>query len=84
VSERARSVGDDALAAGVDDARRQLTQALSELREMARGIHPTILTEEGLDAALGSLAERSPVPVQVDSHLDRRLAQDVEATATSW
>jgi signal transduction histidine kinase len=48
---------------------------------MARGIHPAILTEEGLEAALGSLAERAPLPVQVDVHLDRRLAQDVEATA---
>jgi len=81
VSDRARSVGDDALAADVEDARRELTQALSELREMARGIHPAILTEEGLEAALGSLAERAPLPVQVDVHLDRRLAQDVEATA---
>jgi hypothetical protein len=42
---------------------------LAELREMARGIHPPILTEEGLEAALAFLAERSPGPVQVKLNL---------------
>jgi len=81
VSNRATSAGDDDLAARVEEARHQLTRALAELREMARGIHPAILTEEGLEAALGYLAERSPVPVQVRVCLDRRLTQEVEATA---
>jgi signal transduction histidine kinase len=48
---------------------------------MARGIHPAILTVEGLEAALAYLAERSPVPVHVEVALDRRLPRDVEATA---
>ncbi|CAA9279212.1 MAG: Two-component system sensor histidine kinase [uncultured Acidimicrobiales bacterium] len=81
VSERAASGGDEGLALKVDDARGQLTEALAELREMARGIHPAMLTEEGLDAALGFLAERSPLPVQLEVDLGRRLPQEVEATA---
>ena len=81
VRELAASAGDDDLAASVEDARHQLTQALAELREMARGIHPAILTQEGLEAALGFLAERSPVAVRVDVCLDRRLPAEVEATA---
>lgn len=81
VSERAASLHDDEFAASVEEARLQLTDALAELREMARGIHPAILTEQGLEAALSFLAERAPVPVQVDTRLDRRLAPEVEATA---
>lgn len=81
LSQRAASIGDDTLAAKVEDARLQLSQALAELREMARGIHPAILTQDGLEAALGFLAERAPLPVQLDVSLPRRLAQDVEATA---
>jgi len=81
LSERATSLGDHVLATGVEDARAQLLSALSELREMARGIHPAILTEEGLEAALAFLAERSPLPVHVDVCFEHRLAQDVEATA---
>ena len=81
VSDRAASQSYDDLPAKVDEARHQLAQALAELREMARGIHPAILTEEGLEAALGFLAERSPVAVQVKVNLDRRLAREVEATA---
>ncbi len=44
----------------------ELTAALAELRELARGIHPAALTEQGLGPALQGLAERAPVPVQVD------------------
>jgi signal transduction histidine kinase len=81
VSARAAAGGDDELAGRVEDARLQLSQALAELREMARGIHPAILTQEGLEAALGFLAERAALPVRVDVRLDQRLAEDVEATA---
>jgi len=80
-SDRAASETYDDLPAKIDEARHQLAQALAELREMARGIHPAILTEEGLEAALSFLAERSPVAVQVKVDLDRRLAREVEATA---
>ena len=65
----------------IDAASEQLTLALSELRELARGIHPAILTERGLAAGLTSLAERSPVSVAVDSTIDRRLPAAVEAAA---
>jgi signal transduction histidine kinase len=80
-AERAASAGEADLAVRVDEARRQLTEALAELREMARGIHPSILTQEGLDPALAFLAERSPLPVKVNVCLDRRLPQEVEGTA---
>nr|MDQ3642511.1 histidine kinase [Actinomycetota bacterium] len=81
VADRSASSGDADLTQAVDKARRQLAEALAELREMARGIHPPMLTEEGLGAALGILAERSPVPVRVTVELTRRMAQEMEATA---
>jgi signal transduction histidine kinase len=63
------------------EARSELREAIAELRELARGIHPAILTEAGLGPALGSLAEHSPVPVVVDVRLNQRLPDVVEATA---
>ena len=65
----------------LSEAAEELVQALRELRELGRGIHPTILTEEGLDAALQSLAERSPVPVEISGHARAPLPQPVEAAA---
>lgn len=49
----------------------ELQQALGELRELARGIHPAILTDQGLTAAVGSLALRAPIPVAVECDPDR-------------
>lgn len=58
-----------------------LKQALGDLRELARGIYPSILTEAGLVPAIRSLAERSPIPVAVKEDLgDRRLSPQLEAT----
>jgi signal transduction histidine kinase len=57
-----------------------VVDALAELRALARGIHPAILTEEGLAAALAGLARRTPVPVEV-SVCSQRLPAAVEATA---
>jgi signal transduction histidine kinase len=65
----------------LDQASEQLTLALSELREFARGIHPAILTERGLIPALQSLAERSTVPAMVDATGSDRLPAAIEATA---
>ncbi|MFF4771902.1 sensor histidine kinase [Microtetraspora fusca] len=65
----------------VRDARRQARQALTAIRELIRGIHPQILTDLGLAAAVGELAERCPVPVELDLALDRRLPAAVESTA---
>ncbi|MGZ4426973.1 MAG: ATP-binding protein [Nocardioidaceae bacterium] len=68
-------------AAAVNAAAEQLSEAIESLRELARGIHPAILTERGLGPAVTSLAERSPVPVELTDHLDRRLPATIEATA---
>ncbi len=64
------------LASAVDE----LQVAVHELRELARGVHPAILTEEGLAAALESLAARTPLPIELDV-LEGRLSPQVEATA---
>ena len=71
---------DEAIQA-VDDAASQLKLAIRELRELARGIHPAILTEAGLGAAITALANRSVVPAVVNMLPDRRLSAAVEATA---
>ena len=62
-------------------AREELTQALEELRELARGIHPAVLTQRGLPYALQTLAERAPVEVTLDLELDRRPPPGIEAAA---
>jgi signal transduction histidine kinase len=65
------------LASAVD----QLQVAVDELRELARGVHPAVLTEEGLAVALESLAGRTPVPVRIESALEGRLPPEIEAAA---
>jgi PAS domain S-box-containing protein len=59
----------------------ELSEALDELRELARGIHPAILTDRGLSVAVDALVARSPVPVQVDGMPGDRLPPAVEAAA---
>ena len=76
-----RPDGDTTLGSRLDQASEQLTLALSELREFARGVHPAILTDRGLVAAVRSLAERSTVPAAVHADLDERPAPAVEAAA---
>ena len=61
-------------------AKEELGRAIDELRELAHGIHPQILTERGLAAAVDTLAARSPLPVSVLVP-DARLPAPVEATA---
>ena len=65
----------------VDDAHRELQRAVAELRNLARGVHPAVLTDRGLDAALSALAARSPVPVRLDVQVPERPPASVEATA---
>jgi signal transduction histidine kinase len=60
------------------DAADALQSAIGELRELARGLHPAILTDRGLGPALSSLVERCPVPVLLDLSLDRRLPAPLE------
>ena len=59
----------------------ELEQALGELRELARGLHPAVLAERGLGPALDALATRAPVPVEVDGAVAGRLEAPVEAAA---
>jgi PAS domain S-box-containing protein len=66
------------LLAGAAD---ELTVALEELRELARGLHPALLTEHGLGAAVESLAGRVPVRVEIAAMPSGRLAEPVEAAA---
>jgi signal transduction histidine kinase len=64
----------------LDETTAELRIAIGEVRDLARGLHPTILTEAGLGAALEALAERAPLPVRTESS-DRRYAPSLEATA---
>ena len=63
------------------DAREDLAIALQELRDLSQGIHPSLLTERGLEAALGELPLRTPVPLELEVSLDERLPVQVEAAA---
>jgi PAS domain S-box-containing protein len=58
-----------------------LTDAVAELREISRGIHPAILSKGGLGPALRTLAKRSPVQVELDVRVDGRLPDDVEVAS---
>ena len=64
----------------LDEATNELETAIGEVRGLARGVHPTILTEAGLRSAIEGLAERAPIPVAVEV-VDSRFDSGVEATA---
>jgi signal transduction histidine kinase len=78
---RARAAGDPQLVAMLDRAQAELQAGLGELRELARGIHPAVLTDRGLHPALHALAARSPVPVTLDTGGEERLPGPVESAA---
>ena len=63
---RRKASSDPEAAAALEHAHREVKETLAELRDLVRGIHPAVLTDRGLDAALSALAARSPVPVRVD------------------
>ncbi|MFE2063266.1 sensor histidine kinase [Streptomyces sp. NPDC059467] len=71
----------DSAAAMVEEAHGEVKLALQELRDLARGIHPAVLTDRGLDAALSSVASRCTVPVQVTADLRSRPAPAIEGIA---
>ncbi|MFD7837797.1 sensor histidine kinase [Streptomyces sp. NPDC059761] len=71
----------DAAAAMVDEAHGEVKLALQELRDLARGIHPAVLTDRGLDAALSAVASRCVVPVKVAVDLKERPAAAIEGIA---
>ena len=77
-----KSVDDDSRPATLlDTALGELTAGLAELRELARGIHPAVLTEHGLGAALDALAVRAQLPVTISGVPEERLPPAVEAVA---
>jgi signal transduction histidine kinase len=71
----------DAAAPLVSQAREEARMAVQELRELARGLHPAVLSDRGLGPALEALASRAPVPVTVTGVPERRLPAPVEAAA---
>lgn len=73
--------GNDTIARGVKQARDRLMEATADLRELARGVHPMVLQQAGLDTALATLADRSPIPVRLRTAVAERLPSEVEATA---
>ena len=76
-------LGPDAGEAGrlLDRSRHELDEALKELRELVRGIHPTVLSDRGLAGAVEALAERAPLPVVVSGLPAQRLPERVELAA---
>jgi len=71
----------DAARVLLDEAHADAKHALVELRDLARGLHPAVLTDRGLDAALSGLAGRSPVPVTLDVAVEPRCNPTIEAIA---
>jgi signal transduction histidine kinase len=65
----------------LDGAGAELDAALEELRELARGIHPAVLSDRGLDAALETLARRAPLPVELNHESYERLPEAIELAA---
>jgi signal transduction histidine kinase len=64
----------------IDRTTAELRAAIGEVRDLARGLHPPILSEAGLRAAIESLAERTPIPVEIEA-TDRRYPAEIETAA---
>ena len=77
----ARIDGDPEIKAAVDQARREIAASLTELREIARGIHPAVVSGHGLEVALEQLAARAPVRVELRVDIDERLPEQLELAA---
>jgi signal transduction histidine kinase len=80
----ARRKLDTDLDAGKDlvaEAHQDSKDAITELRNLARGIHPAVLEDRGLDAAISALAARSPVPVTVDVQVPERVSAEAESVS---
>jgi signal transduction histidine kinase len=65
----------------LDEAQREITRSLAELRDVAQGIHPAVLTGHGLSVALEQVAARAPLPVRLRVEVEGRLAERVEVAA---
>jgi signal transduction histidine kinase len=81
MAEQKLGTDPEAARAMLVEARRGAREALEELRDLARGIHPPVLTDRGLEAAVGTLADRSPLPVSVAVELAERPPAAVETAA---
>jgi signal transduction histidine kinase len=73
--------GDPRAIERLDVAQREVALSLEELRDLARGIHPAVLSAHGLGVALEQVAARAPVPVKLDVDLDARLPEQIELAA---
>ena len=80
-AQQAVGSGSDDAAKLIDEAVVSTERATDELRELARGIHPAILSTGGLAPALKGLARRSPIPVELDLQTHDRLPERIEVTA---
>ncbi len=76
-----RLADDSDARARLDQARREIATSLEELRDVARGIHPAVVSAHGLEIALEQLAARAPVPVKLAVELDGRLPEPLEVAA---
>ncbi|HVR31659.1 MAG TPA: histidine kinase [Acidimicrobiia bacterium] len=81
LAEQAQASGGPELAARVKEVRAQLLETTADLRELARGLHPMVLTQAGLDTALRMLADRSAIPVRLTVAIPGRLSREIEVTA---
>jgi signal transduction histidine kinase len=71
----------EAVRARIVHAHEESKAALQELRDLVRGIHPVILEDRGLDAALSAVVARAPIPVSLEVHVDSRPSPEVESAA---
>ena len=83
VARRAAERDPAVAVAALDHAHGEVKETLAELRDLVRGIHPAVLSDRGLDAALSALAARTPVPVQVHAHAGLEAA-DPAAQAAAY
>ncbi|MFB6721807.1 sensor histidine kinase [Kribbella sp. NPDC056345] len=72
---------DPAIRSLIEEAHSEALQAIAELRDLTRGLHPPVLTDRGLDAAISAVAARSPVPVRVSVDVDPRPSLTIESIA---
>ncbi|WP_434080461.1 sensor histidine kinase [Sanguibacter sp. Z1732] len=68
----------------LDEAHEEIKESITELRHLARGMHPAVLTDRGLDAALSAVASRSPVPVRLEVNLPVASMARPRRCCTSW
>ena len=77
-----RRLGDDPDSrAQIDRARQEIALSLDELRDIAHGLHPAVVTGHGLEVALASLVANAPLPVELKVELDERVDEPVEVAA---